>query len=137
MLRLSPSRGIALPGIVRADLPALAADVHAAGLIVDPDDPRLAVAACPGRPACGRATTDTHADAARLAAAARALIASGAAIHVSGCPKGCAHAGAADLTLVGEAGAYRVVVRGSARDPGGAPQRLEAILAQLHAGSPP
>ena len=82
-----------------------------------PDDPRLAVFACPGQPDCANASVMTRRDAARLAAAARPLLQTGGQIHVSGCAKGCAHPGPAALTLVGDDGAYRVVVEGSPRDP--------------------
>ena len=59
----------------------------------------------------------TRRDAARIAAAARPLLQTGGQIHVSGCAKGCAHPGRAALTLVGDDGAYRVVVEGSPGDP--------------------
>ena len=99
-------------------------------------DPRprrspFAVFACPGRPACAGATTDSHADAARLADAAHRVLAAGATVHVSGCPKGCAHPGSADLTLVGDDGAYQVVRGGSPRDAGSVRLPLDAILRRL------
>jgi len=130
-LRLSPWRGLALAGVAQADIPLLTAEARRAGLILDPADPRLAVFACPGRPACASATTDTHADAARLADAAHRVLAAGATVHVSGCPKGCAHPGSADLTLVGDDGAYQVVRGGSPRDPGSVRLPLDAILRRL------
>ena len=130
-LRLSPWRGLALAGVAQADIPLLTAEARRAGLILDPADPRLAVFACPGRPACAGATTDTHADAARLADAAHRVLAAGATVHVSGCPKGCAHPGSADLTLVGDDGAYQVVRGGSPRDPGSVRLPLDAILRRL------
>jgi precorrin-3B synthase len=132
-LRLSPWRGLALPGVAQADIPRLTAEARSAGLILDPADPRLAVLACPGRPACASATTDTHADAARLAEAARAALAGSAKVHVSGCPKGCAHPGSADLTLVGDGGAYRVVPGGSPRDAALTHLPFDEILRRLSA----
>jgi precorrin-3B synthase len=102
------------------------------GFIVDRDDPRLNVAACPGKPACARAWTPAQEDALRIAEAARALLAGGATIHVSGCPKGCAHPGAADLTLVGrENGSYGVVVGGSSRDAPLTERSTEEIMTRL------
>jgi precorrin-3B synthase len=132
-LRLSPWRGLALPGVAQADIPRLTAEARSAGLILDPADPRLAVLACPGRPACASATTDTHADAARLAEAARTALAGSAKVHVSGCPKGCAHPGSADLTLVGDGGAYRVVPGGSPRDAALTHLPFDEILRRLSA----
>ena len=86
---------------------------HAAalGLIVDPADPRRAVAACPGRPACASALADVRADAARLARRFPGL-----ALHISGCAKGCAHPGPAPVTLVAGADGYALVRDGRAGD---------------------
>ena len=116
-VRPSPWRGIVIPEVRRQDLRTLIALASGAGLITDADDPRLAVFACPGQPDCANASVMTRRDAARLAAAARPLLQTGGQIHVSGCAKGCAHPGPAALTLVGDDGAYRVVVEGSPRDP--------------------
>ncbi|WP_407943485.1 hypothetical protein [Methylobacterium sp. EM32] len=114
-LALTPGRGIAL--IVRDESAAktLREEAEAAGLIVDPADPRRAVAACPGAPACASGGTPAQADAHRLAAAFAPLAGLGATAHVSGCPKGCALPGPATLTLVGRAdGRYGVVLEGNA-----------------------
>ena len=116
-VRLSPWRGIVIPEVRRQDLRTLIALASGAGLIIEPADPRLAVFACPGQPDCVNASVMTRRDAARLAAAARPLLQTGGQIHVSGCAKGCAHPGPAALTLVGDNGAYQVVVEGSPRDP--------------------
>ncbi len=117
-VRLSPWRGIVIPAVRREDLTTLTGLGARAGLITDPGDPRLSVFACPGKPDCASASVTTRRDAARLAAAARPLLQTGAQIHVSGCAKGCAHPGPATLTLVGDDDAYRVVVEGTSRDPG-------------------
>jgi precorrin-3B synthase len=116
-VRLSPWRGIVFPTARRETIATLLAMASSAGLITEPSDPRLAVLACPGRPDCANASVITRRDAARLAAAARPLLETGGQIHVSGCAKGCAHRGRAALTLVGDNGAYRVVVEGSPHDP--------------------
>jgi precorrin-3B synthase len=116
-VRLSPWRGIVFPEIQRQHLRTLIALASGAGLITDPDDLRLAVFACPGQPDCANASVMTRCDAARFAAAASPLLRTESQIHVSGCAKGCAHPGPAALTLVGDNGAYRVVVEGSPRDP--------------------
>ncbi|MGA8552583.1 MAG: precorrin-3B synthase [Stellaceae bacterium] len=116
-VRLSPWRGIVFPSIRPEHLAALTALACGAGLIAEPGDPRLAIFACPGSPDCASASLATRRDAYRLAAAAGPLLRGGAQIHVSGCAKGCAHPGAAALTLVGDDSAYRVVVEGSPHDP--------------------
>ena len=119
-VRVSPTRGFVLPVRgARSDLRGDAlAELADAGFVTAPDDPRRAVAACPGAPACASGSTPTGADAARLAEAFRPFAARGMTAHVSGCPKGCAHPGRADLTLVGRGGRYGVVLDGT---PGDAP----------------
>ena len=110
-LRLTPWRAVLVPGLTET----AARRIDAEGLIVDPDDPRLHVAACAGAPGCRRGTTPVlgHAAilAARLAPAGRDRT---IRLHVSGCGKGCAHRGEAPLTLVGHDGVYDLVMAGSA-----------------------
>ncbi|UHC14036.1 nitrite reductase [Methylobacterium currus] len=114
-LALTPGRGIALTARDEAAAATLRAQAEAAGLIVDPADPRRAVAACPGAPACASGGTPAQDHAPRLAAAFAHLAKAGATAHVSGCPKGCAQLKAATLTLVGRAdGRYGVVLEGNA-----------------------
>ena len=113
-LRLTPWRTILVPHVVPAhsDLARMAE----AGLIVDAADPRLRVAACTGRHGCERGTTDTHADAARLASFAATLQGDRVALHVSGCTKGCARPEASAVTLVGRDGRYDLVRDGRPGD---------------------
>lgn len=126
--RLSPSRGIVLlpshPERVRlADL--------AADFITTADDPRRAVAACTGAPACASGSTPTLRDAARVADAFRPLAARGLVAHVSGCAKGCAKPGPADLTLVGREGQYGIVIGGNPSDTLSLQVPIEAALERL------
>lgn len=130
-LRLSPWRGFAIPGVARRDAPALMRLADAAGVIVDAADPRLAVAACPGLPACASATTPTRRDAARLAEIATPLIAAGATLHVSGCAKGCAQARPASLTLVGDNGVYGVVIEETSKDLPHRRLGIDDVIARL------
>ena len=109
VLRLSPWRSVALAGIGDGGDAVLAA-AAGLGLIVAAADPRLAVTACTGAPRCLSATVDVQADAATVAASGRG----NAAIHLSGCAKGCAHPAAAPITLVGRAGRYDLVRHGRA-----------------------
>lgn len=114
-IRLTPFRGVALTGL--ADGAAMLAALGTLGLIVDPADPRLSVAACPGAPACARGEAPAQADAGRFARLGAARLAAGLTLHVSGCAKGCAHPRAAGLTLVGRAGGYDIVRNGTAGAP--------------------
>ncbi|WP_288588684.1 nitrite reductase [uncultured Methylobacterium sp.] len=128
-LALTPGRGIALTAQDESSAARLRDEAASAGLIVDPADPRRAVAACPGAPACASGGTPAQGDAPRLAAAFAALARQGATAHVSGCPKGCAHPGPAALTLVGRPdGRYGVVLDGHA---GSDPDRVLAFGAVL------
>ena len=129
-VRVSPTRGFVLPvrGARSHRRPYAVAALAAAGFVTAPDDPRRAVATCPGAPACASGSTPTGADAARLAEAFRPFAAAGLTAHVSGCAKGCAHPGRADLTLVGRDGRYGVVLGGA---PGDAPARELAFEAAL------
>ncbi|MCJ2043271.1 hypothetical protein MKK58_01725 [Methylobacterium sp. J-078] len=111
-LRLSPTRGFLLVCRNAGTAEIARKTLAVAGFLTRAEDPRGAVAACPGAPACASGSTPTLSDAARLAEAFRPFAARGLRAHVSGCPKGCAHPGAADLTLVGRDGQYDVVLSG-------------------------
>lgn len=128
-IRLTPWRSLLAPGLSEGRAAGLMTDLQASGLILDPDDARLGIAACVGQPGCHRATTPVPADALRLA-----TLRLGVPLHVSGCAKGCARREPAPLTLVGRDGRYDLVRNGTAADP---PVRaslpLEALLALLPA----
>ena len=76
------------------------------------DDPILRVVACSGAPRCREAHADTRA----IAAALAPHIVPGTRLHVSGCAKGCAHAGPASITLVATSEGFDLVRCGSTRD---------------------
>ncbi|MEE7473709.1 hypothetical protein MPAR162_18290 [Methylorubrum populi] len=129
-------------GVSEASAPRLACALAQAGLGDTrddggpqrlPDDPRRAVAACPGAPACCSGTTPVPDHAARLAQALAPLAGLGtaASVHVSGCAKGCAHPGPADLTLVGRDGAYDVVLAGPASGKPATRLAFEAALDRI------
>lgn len=63
-LRVTPWRGVVLPGLVPSRAAALRATLDAAGLVTDPGSAWRGVGACAGRPGCGRALADVRADAA-------------------------------------------------------------------------
>jgi precorrin-3B synthase len=115
-LTLTPWRGLAASALSRAQAADLALRAGEAGLIMNPRDPRLSISACPGSTGCARGTTDTYRDADRLASQSPAFFDGSRTVHVSGCAKGCAQPHRAEVTLVGDAGVYQVVVDGTARD---------------------
>jgi precorrin-3B synthase len=112
-IRLAPGRAILLLGEPSACL-ALQAVAPRHGFIVDASDARLAIAACPGRPACASGHIAARAIAGELAALGSGLFNHSLAVHVSGCVKGCAHPGPADLTFVGHADGVDLVLGGKA-----------------------
>jgi precorrin-3B synthase len=85
------------------------------GLITDPGDPLLQIEACPGVSGCRSTALDTRGDGRRLAALLPRFGFTGT-VHVSGCAKGCAKSGPADLVLVGCEGRYGIVRNGTAQD---------------------
>ena len=94
------------------------------GLVTDPDNPLLRIAACPGKPACLSGEADVQADARRLAAALGDRLKLGINLHVSGCPKGCARREPATISLVADSGRYGLAFHATAGDA-----RQTALLA--------
>ena len=106
-VRVSPWRSLYVPvPDHEAGLSLITAAVEA-GLIVDPTDPLLSIDACPGTAGCASSQVDTRAAAKRLAPALGRL--GIRTCHVSGCSKGCARSGPADLTLVGVGDCFGVL----------------------------
>ncbi len=104
-LRVTPWRMLLIEGATAA--PRLP------GLITTHADPRLRVIACTGAPGCPQGLAPTRSLARNLASS----LPDGVLLHVSGCAKGCAHPGAAPVTLVArEGGAFDLIRRGSAAD---------------------
>jgi precorrin-3B synthase len=119
-IRVAPWRALIVAGLERRRAEDLALAL-APRFIVDPADPRLAVVACSGAPACAKAARPVQAEALEFASALAP--GAGIALHVSGCAKGCAHRRAAPFTLVARPSGYDLVVNGSAAD-----QPLRAAL---------
>ncbi|KRE22193.1 hypothetical protein ASE66_27515 [Bosea sp. Root483D1] len=133
-IRVSPWRGLAFCGLSADAASILQEALRDEGLIVEPNDPRLAVSACAGAPACARGEAATLANAAVLAEAMTPMLAGGLSLHVSGCAKSCAHPGIADLTLVGSGGGYNVIVGGSTGDAAIAHLSLGELVRRLEPG---
>jgi precorrin-3B synthase len=101
-LRMTPWRMILIAGAQTA--PALP------DLITVADNPLLRVTACTGAPGCVQALGPTRSIARNLAPDVATHL------HVSGCAKGCAHPGAADVTLVATPHGYNLIRGGAASD---------------------
>ncbi|MBP2313107.1 precorrin-3B synthase [Azospirillum soli] len=115
-IRITPWRALLLAGAGED----AAATAKSLGGILDRDDVRLKVTACSGVTGCDVGTTDTHADGLAIAERAPGLLRRVRMVHVSGCAKGCAHPGAADVTLTAREGVYDVALNAA---PGAAPWR--------------
>ncbi|PWC39065.1 precorrin-3B synthase [Azospirillum sp. TSO35-2] len=115
-IRITPWRALLLVDPT-ADAEATA---RARGAILSHTDRRLKLTACSGVRGCDVGTTDTHATALAIAERAGPLLDRVRMVHVSGCAKGCAHPGAADVTLTARDGLYDVAVNAK---PGDAPLR--------------
>ncbi|MET3926277.1 precorrin-3B synthase [Devosia sp. 2618] len=125
-LRLAPHHALLAIGASAAFL----ADAAALGFITSPDDPRTRISACIGSDGCASGEIPARADAARLAS----YLPENRTLHVSGCTKGCAHPRPADITLVGQAGLYGLVIGGRAGDTPQALLRADQLGAALAGG---
>ncbi|MEQ1670310.1 MAG: precorrin-3B synthase, partial [Hyphomicrobium sp.] len=103
-LRLTPWRMIFLPSV--STMPVLQ------DVIVDGRDPLLRVQACTGSPSCPQGRAETR----RLARKLARHLPDAASLHVSGCPKGCACARPATVTLVATPDGFDYIRNGTAAD---------------------
>ena len=110
-LRLTPWRAIVILGVAPPKAAALMEGLKDLQLMLDADDPRLAVVACPGAPDCTSSSIRTREIAESLAPLVAGV---GGTLHVSGCSKGCAYPRAAPVTVVGSGGRFDLVVGGKA-----------------------
>ena len=115
-LRTAPGRALLIIGLTAAAARALAVQAESLGFITRRNDPRRNVMACAGAPICASAEIPARALAPLISDAAAGLLDGSLTIHISGCPKGCAHPGASALTIVGQPDSCGLVVDGCARD---------------------
>jgi len=113
---LAPAPGRALLAIGVRDHDSFRRHAAARGFIVDAGDPRRAVVACAGAPACGAGRMPAREIAASLTNAAAPILDGTVTLHVSGCRKGCAMPRAASLALVGTGEGLALAVNGRAMD---------------------
>ncbi|CDZ51269.1 precorrin-3B synthase [Neorhizobium galegae] len=95
---------------------ALTAFAGSNGFVTSPSDPRSAIAACPGSPACNSATVATHELGAKAAEECGDLLDGSFKLHVTGCPKGCAHPQPSALALCGTTAGLSLIAGGKAAD---------------------
>jgi precorrin-3B synthase len=115
-LRPAPGRVLMVVGLTQAAASSFAATAENLGFIVRADDPRRHVIACAGAPICSSAHIAARAIAPRIAKIVAPQLSAAFDIHISGCLKGCAHAKATALTVVGSPDGCALIADGSARD---------------------
>jgi len=112
-LRTAPGRALLAIGVAPGSAAALTLRAENLGFIIRADDPRRRVIACAGAPICASAHIASRALAPAIAADVVVL---DGIIHISGCAKGCAHAAAAALTIVGTAEGCAMIANGTVGD---------------------
>ncbi len=128
-LRLTPWRAFLIVGLDRRGAESLVHSMAELGFIVDADDPRLRIAACPGAPACMHGCRSVRDDATRWAELLPK--GDGVILHVSGCAKGCARPTATAATFTATATGYDLILGGRAGDPPARRGLSGAEVAQL------
>ncbi|QPI62178.1 nitrite reductase [Streptomyces malaysiensis subsp. malaysiensis] len=154
-LRMTPWRGVVLPGFAPDDAPGALSELAGAGLVTTPDSPWLGVGACTGRPGCAKSLADVRADAARMVAdvtrgraAGTGRVAAGAADtpNTAGASANTAGAVADPAGAVARTAGAVVDPAGAVMDPAGAvmdPARRDADSGHVDighvvvSGSPP
>lgn len=145
-IRLTPWRGLVIPGVSRSAAAEAVHELEAAGLSTDPDTAFAVIHACSGVQGCLRADMDVRREASAIAAALGPAARRARHIHVSGCARGCAWPRRADVLLLADGkGAYRLCRDADARTPGDgievagnlpperAPAAVQALVASLPA----
>lgn len=110
-LRFTPWQGVLLPNVEKPH--AVTKRLEQLGLLCSGDQPLAHMTACTGSSGCGKALADTKSDALHLAE-----LQPGHAVHLSGCPRSCAAAHIAPVTLLAVSpGHYDLYFRDAA-EPG-------------------
>lgn len=118
-LRLTPWRGVVVPGAPAGLADELLAALDAAGLVTGPASPWTGVGACIGRPGCAKSLADVRADAAAAVGPPGQL-----PVHWSGCERRCGHPHGTWVDVVATSdGGHRISVVRDGADPG-APVRV-------------
>ena len=108
-LRFTPWQGVLMPNVKKPD--AVTERLAHLGFLCSIDQPLARMTACTGSSGCGKALADTKADAVQLAA-----LHPDHDVHLSGCPRSCAAAHTAPVTLLAVSpGHYDVYFREAAQ----------------------
>jgi precorrin-3B synthase len=95
-LRFTPWQSLLLPNVETADAAIVLEALEQSNLLTRTSEPLTRLIACTGASGCGKGLADTKQDARHLAT----LLPSGVSVHLSGCPRSCAAAHRAPVTLL-------------------------------------
>jgi precorrin-3B synthase len=115
-IRPAPGRTLVAICGTAAGAEALQKTAETLDFVTSRDDPRTMISACPGAPDCASGYIPARKFAAEIAGKYSGLLDGSMHLHVSGCAKGCAHPGKAELTMAGSEAGTGLVVGGTARD---------------------
>ena len=138
-LRLTPWQSLLLPNIRDTDAVTVLGQLQSLGLLVDADHSLTRIVACTGAAGCAKGLAETKSDARKLAARLHDLPEQ-VQIHLSGCPRSCACAHTAPVTLLATTiGHYDLYYREAGQPGFGARHAsnltIEAVAALLDARS--
>ncbi len=120
-LRVTPWRGVVLPGFTPEAARSAADELAGAGLVTDPGSPWLGIGACTGLPGCAKSLADVRADAGRTAARTTAGGEGRTVplpVYFSGCERRCGHPGGRWVDALATGAGYRITVRGTSGTSG-------------------
>ncbi|MBC2876185.1 MULTISPECIES: cobalamin biosynthesis protein CobG [Streptomyces] len=111
-LRVTPWRGVVVPGLADADAAAARlAGLADAGLVVSAASPWYGAGACAGRPGCAKSRADVRADATAALTGTRPGGTGDLPVYWSGCERRCGHPGGRWVDVLATDDGYRVAVR--------------------------
>ncbi|MFC5144321.1 cobalamin biosynthesis protein CobG [Streptomyces aureoversilis] len=152
-LRVTPWRGLVVPGLPAHKAPQLLAGLADAGFVTSADSAWHRAGACAGRPGCAKSLADVRADAAECLAGGQPAGATAAAatapapalpVYWSGCERRCGRPGGGRwVDVVATADGYEVSLRGGGEPdgpvrkvvPGGLPEAVTAARAATPAAA--
>ncbi|MFY9827321.1 MAG: precorrin-3B synthase [Rhodoplanes sp.] len=129
--RTAPDRALLVIGVAPERAGALVGAAEELGFMTRAEDPRRSITACPGAPFCACTETPTRALAPSAAVAIASMLDGSVSVHLSGCVKGCAHPGAALLTIVGGTNGCGIIVDGTAQAQPLVTMPVEALMPAL------
>ncbi|MEU3353691.1 precorrin-3B synthase [Streptomyces sp. NPDC037389] len=115
-LRVTPWRGVVVPGLTAPVAAARLAALAEAGLVTSAASPWHGAGSCTGRPGCVKSLADVRADATASLKAARSGSAGTLPVYWSGCERRCGHPGGRWVDVLATGDGYRIAVRREAED---------------------